>query len=353
MEEMYGYFGRFLRRNEKTGESKFTVIIREQAKAIVCVGIIQSYPHHTPLYLKGEYESDKEFSVFNISLARACGYDRDIMLMFLSSDEFPDIGPSAAGKILNATSVDIFNYLRLNPSISSIVQKVDIPEAPLRRALNKLLSCVEFETLYRDIVTYGGNYYNAAAIYAKYGSDSNKVILKNPYVLLYTDIPLEACEKMAELIGMEHCDKKRVHALVEHCMIQNSHNGNTRIAFKELCRMIRRAEDKAGGRYRTHPLFIGEEILSGDYFVDETDAVYIYRKEDREAEISIASNITRLQKTAVKLTNAPALIDKVEGMCGVKYSEDQRSAFSLLNRSGVKIITGGPGTEKQRSLTGY
>jgi exodeoxyribonuclease V alpha subunit len=87
--------------------------------------------------------------------------------------------------------------------------------------------------------------------------------------------------------------------------------------------------------------------------LEETDGmVYVYTKSDYENEVNIVNDIKRLASSAKKLKSLTP-IDEAEDYCGVRYSQEQINTFDALETTGLKIITGGPGTGKTTLLNGF
>lgn len=79
----------------------------------------------------------------------------------------------------------------------------------------------------------------------------------------------------------------------------------------------------------------------------------IYCTDMYNNEIALAKHIKRVISNPIKLvTNVASYIDKIEKEHNIKYSDEQRSAFKLLQSSGIKILTGGAGVGKTSTVNG-
>ncbi len=351
MEDLFATFGRFIKRNEKSAESVFTVhkdgVPHE---SIICRGIIQEYPRHIPLHIKGEYDEAGDFSVQEIC---AEGFSMDTICAFLCNPEFSDIGPVIAKRIIDVTGTDLFCCLRDKENLYEVADKVKgIAPNILMNYLFALKGITIKEQLYKFMTELEEPCSVAQAAYRAYKNAAFDVIDSNPYSLMYCGATFATCERLAFKKGFEHCDSKRMAALVGKAIDDDIDNGNTRITFESLCAAIRRIESETG-IFTSHPLMIGEEACKERYVLEETDdEVYIYRKDVYDAENEIASNIKRLTASAVESAAIPVPVSEIEKECGVEYSKEQKEAFGLLSRTGIKLITGGPGTGKTTLLNG-
>lgn len=68
----------------------------------------------------------------------------------------------------------------------------------------------------------------------------------------------------------------------------------------------------------------------------------------RNATAMVTNNIIKMKDVG----NVHSCIEKIENEIGIKYASSQKEAFNVLKKSGIKIITGGPGTGKTTLLNG-
>lgn len=349
--QTYGTFGKFIKRNEKTGVSVFSLI--NDDKTVLVSGIVQGYAKYTPLSVEGteSFEDGKE--ILRAEDVRACGYRKDVSIRFLSENDAVSTGTVMAERICDTTGADIFSYVRQHHGNPDGIRAVSgVSEESIRKLFDYLYDIVTFETLLKDVQSSGGSYYNAWKLFAVYRSSAGDVYKANPYTLLYAGADLSLCEQLAGKAGMKGYDRKRTKAVVAAAVDLNAKSGNTRIEFGRLCSMIHRMEEKAGGYFRTRDVFIAEEILSDRYMLEHKGSnIFVYRKDDAEAEERISGNIARLMQSASAYDKSYDTAD-VEKQCGIRYSDDQVNAFHMLDRSGIFILTGGPGTGKTTALNG-
>ena len=84
---------------------------------------------------------------------------------------------------------------------------------------------------------------------------------------------------------------------------------------------------------------------------DDTYNVY-YKKYLLADERQTAMYIKTLQDSAITIPWHPEYIEFIEKENGVAFGAQQRMAFSLLKSTGIKILTGGPGTGKTTTVNG-
>lgn len=331
MEEIYGVFHKIKDRDIKTG--KTTAVIKNGTKYTICKGICRQYFIGTPVKLIGDYEKKgTDYDIFNFNDIIACGYNKEVMVEYLSGKSFRNIGKEKAEKILLKTGTDIFSYVReKNDTGYDMVTEV-------------IRDCVNFEDFFEYIKTIGGDFHSADLMYKDHGYLAINVVKHNPYKLLSSGISYELCEKIAKDIHVETSFPERVNGLVYTAFEQIRSQGHTKVSFKELCKKASLLEEKSGCGYVTNPLFIAEEVVKRYITEEENDILYVYRKSDYENEQIIADNIARLKHSAEKYNYVP------NEEILKRHSEEQKLSFNLLKSSGVKIIRGGPGTGKSTTI---
>ncbi len=342
--ELYGILTKIKKKNLKTGYTE--AVIRNQSTVYYVCGIIPNYPLKSPLKITCEEKKDGEKIIYTVHKVSLFAYEKESLIPFLCSfSSAYGIGKKEAQKLSDLSVDEFFHYIKTCEDLNALCSQREY------RFLLQILQYLAFEDFYQYILSIDGNYHQAEQIFRKHGRDSERVIQNNPYVLLAANYPIEKCDQVALSSGMKSFDKKRLCAVVRHALALSQSNGNTRTSFHELCQIIRR-EDKKAGIYRTHPLFIAETLLSESFYVEKSDDIYIYIKEDYIYECTIASNLKRLKETARPYENNVLTAEDIEDVCEIKYSSEQKETFSIMNESGVKIITGGPGTGKTTLLNG-
>ena len=344
-----GAFIRYTWRNEKTGLTRFSV--RTSSGKVTCEGVIQNYPFNVPLELTGEYDGD----LFRLETSRLCFYNKEDLKRFLLTGLFSDVGQVLAEKISSLYHETLYEKCKDETGWDVCAKEIGTNIQTISKTFKIIRNMIAFDELLSFLQGKGGAYYNVKKLTDKFQEGAAEVIFKNPYTLLYSGAEFSTCEKLAKEQGMYACDKKRVHAVVEHILIQNQKNGNTKMSFHDICQSFREMEKKARCGYETSVLFIGEELISPSYVLEEDhveDTLYVYLEQDAIAEKMIARNIKRLSESATKRGSGRYAVEQIEKICNAAYSMEQKDTFNILHTSGVKFIIGGPGTGKTTVLNG-
>ena len=70
-----------------------------------------------------------------------------------------------------------------------------------------------------------------------------------------------------------------------------------------------------------------------------------------EEEQKVVRNIKRLEENRKEIIPASSIED-IEEKLGIKYNEEQREVFKAITTTGVKILTGPPGSGKTAVIKG-
>lgn len=320
--------------NEKSGEICFYA-----SNDVLYHGISQYLPVKCPIKLtiSNETASPVEFKAIECYCETAA-----LAIDFLSSPYFFGMGKASAEKFVSTYGAKIFS-----------VDKSSCDESD-KQVANKLEFLKGFEPVFEYISKRGGSYFLSHITYLKYGANTLKEIENNPYVLLSfdNDSDYAFCERLAYEYGIPMHDKRRLRALVRLALMHNHDSGNTRILFKDLVDIAHRAEGKSK-LYLTPPLFIMETLIKLKAVLEQKNGdCYVYLKGDYISESRIVGAIRRLKNSSVQLKTDSLPIEEIEKRYHIRYSSEQKEAFEAIKSSGIKIITGGPGTGKTTVLNG-
>lgn len=342
--QIKGYISEFKKRNEKTGESWFTFICGNTM--FQCHGDVLRYPSKTPLVLSCE---DTDGIKKEVLYAKINRNDEESTIRFLCSEEFSNIGQRNAEKLIAKVTPDIFTYSK---DYSKDTNNKDFTDNEIN-VLCKIKYYTCLQEFYDFLYTKGFDLFNISKMYATYKTEAFNIINNNPYALLSCGADIILCEKLAFDKGFSYCDPKRIRALVGHIMKQNNSNGNTRISFTKLAKRVDRL---CAGldvyKQKLNHIFIAEEVLSDRYVITTQDqTVNVYLKSDYDTEASIAVNLNRLSEKKIKFKNVNN-ISHTESLLNINYGEKQKEVFKLINSSGIKLITGDPGSGKTTVMKG-
>lgn len=359
--------------NYKTGERYF--IPADKSDGIVYHGFSINYPPICPIVFDIEAtrpvsSKDREFmgedgsrftKVCDVENIRCEGFGNDSSVKFLTTPYFTNVtgktvGITTAQKMVSALGINVFSEDYFTEGASDRVAKSStaVNKESVDAVIRKLSEIKTRENVYTFIASLGGDLSISTELFAKHGSSSIECAKKNPYVLLDCGAKIEMCDELAYSMNMSYSSPERIAKILGYITWNNEiSSGNTMMSFEDLCNSFWRIEDHTK-RYHTSPLYIANALIGGGYKMEETadHQLNIWRKKTYDWEQIIENNALRLLRTATPLVHDMLSVEDIEGILGIQYSADQKDAFGCGNTSGVKIVTGGPGTGKTAFLNG-
>ena len=333
--ELSGIIIKYDFHNEKTGDTSF-ILETTEGKMIRCSGVCIQYPILTPLFMTGDFFD----GIFIASTVKAKETKfRDDTKKFLIKN-IRDVGLEASDEFLENIDNDIFSFLRNNNILSE--------HETILKIERFVKHITDSEDMLSFVIKYGGSYHSAMSLVSKPGFNDVNDIKRDPYAPVYIGIPFEVCDKIGRENGFSLYNKNRVDALVWVCVEEARKQGNTYTFFADICKTASKYE----GIKKTDPFIIANVLLNENrYHLEIRDnKTIVWALKDYKNEITVSNNLKRLTTSAVEFPSLNMDIDQLGKENNITFSEDQKSIFRCLQRSGVKIITGGPGTGKTTIL---
>ena len=329
-----GIYDKTLYRDEKYGDTIFTIIpgtnkdIVGDFGNIVCKGVVPRYPTNIPLKLNLSKIDSESYGVWGCN---ATSFDREHTYNFLTSDYFNGIGPAKADKYLDKYGIDIFH--------NDYVEDFGI-------IYDKVSPIKIFERLYSLISGFGGTYHHAYRLFKRHGIRSIDVIKENPYILSDV-IPFDVVDTFAFSENIDVFDERRINGIITEGLKKISAQGNTCVSFEEFNKIVSRIDN------RINPVYIAGTVLSDKRYYCDKDDFNIYDSQLYMSEENAAFNVARLQNGKTFFGDIKEdVISEIEKEENTNYETEQKRAFNILESSGVKVITGGPGTGKTTVING-
>ncbi len=271
------------------------------------------------------------------------------ILRYLSAGAIKGIGPATAAKIVEKFGEDTLDIIQNNPEELTRIKGISMSKAQAVSA--------EYRKQFgiRDIMLMLSKYKvtpdRCLTIYKRFGESSTEIIKANPYTLCEEglDFRFETAEDIAADLNFAKDSEQRVAAGIEYVLRKNLSNGHTclpRDKFVSVCCKL--LECKESTVEICCDRLIECMRLSMDV-VGNTEFISIPRY--RFAEQHIAARLSSVKDFINSSVTVDELeIENVENRLGIKFEELQKRAIFEAFRSGILILTGGPGTGKTTTL---
>lgn len=337
--------------NEDTG---YIVLDMDVGGALVtAVGNMGDVREGESLSMYGEYVTNQKYGrQFRVDIfERSLPEDVNAVRKYLGSGVIKGVGPSMAGKIINAFGAKTIEILENDP-----LQLVSIKGITADRA--KLIG-QEFKNItgLRKVMTFFSKYsiphYVIAAAWRAYGTDLIRAVTDNPYCLCSggIDMRFADAERIAEDLDFPRDSEERAFAGIIAVLRSAADDGHCCLKESELYDSVTRSLVIGDKTYYSALEFAksGGDIISSDIY----DSNYVYLSEYYIAEKYIAEKLSEMiKRDSEDRVDFSAEISAVASEKGIEYEALQCEAINACMNDHVFILTGGPGTGKTTTLNG-
>lgn len=348
-------------RNELNGYSVFTVHSKEHSEYlskygnIVCAGKIAVYVKGMPLKLSGEFIKTKDTYTFSVSDASEYSDDINVAVSFIIDSEIPGIGPKTAEKIVQITGPDIFDFIKQSNAQETLLEKVQgLSSNSAHELVVRIRESMTEKEIYDFIFPFGGNFNNAANISEKYGCNSLKKLKNNPYGIgIDAGMRFATCDAIAQSIGKHFYDEDRIESLFVCALRALASNGHIYSEIQDVYDCIMTVVKHSAFHEEIPAELLIRAAYKSKKINIECKAKPLYSLTSlRKTEIDIVNNLKRITNSSVKLLYSSDIVADTERLLNISYSDKQKESFNFLSSTGVKILTGGPGTGKTTVING-
>ena len=270
---------------------------------------------------------------------------------YLSSGLIKGIGPVTASLIVNEFKKDTLTVIEYSPEklakIRGISKKKAIAISEAFNDIKRMQNSVMF------LQSYNISTNMAIKIYNNYGDKTIEYVKNNPYRLVedVDGIGFLTADNIAKSMGIASNSQFRIRAGVIHTISDNCEkNGNTFVYKKQLLDAV---STLLGLNLESNSDKIVEVLDDMGY--DKT--ITMFRAKNGQeivmltrmyfTESSVAQKLSLLNLTASSNnSDYSTAISFFEKLNNIIFDEQQRSAIDTSLKSGVSVITGGPGTGK-------
>ncbi len=278
--------------------------------------------------------------------------DTEDIFRYLASGAVHGIGPKTAQKIVEKFGEDSFEVIENHPDWLA-----EIPGISRKKALDISESFSDMSGA-RNVMMFCSEFFGSATsmkIYRKWGGDAVDRIRRNPYSLCenFSGIGFSRADSIAASCGIAHDSPDRICAGLIYVLNSAAHSGGHTCLTADM--LISEAAQTLEVDTDAAASCLSVMLSSGKLnAVHESGCDMIYLPRYRKAELYCANKLVGISRTcpAVSTDDIGAFIMKTEQRSGIVYAALQREAIYSALRSGVMILTGGPGTGKTTIVKG-
>ena len=266
---------------------------------------------------------------------------------YLASGLIKGIGPTFAGRLVEAFSDQVFEVIENEPERLQTLEGI----GPKRQA--RITNAWAEQRAIREIMVFlhqhGLSSSRAFRIYKTYGDGAIEQVNADPYRLArdIRGIGFTTADQLAAKLGISQQAPERVRAGVEHVLQElgdDGHCGYGRDGLVQKAAQLLEVETK-------HTEAAVDQLVEEERLVEHASAAQstlVYLAGLDGAERQLAQNLHGLQREAhpCPVIDIEKAIEWVQGRIGFTLGDQQREALRMAATSKVSVLTGGPGVGK-------
>ena len=271
---------------------------------------------------------------------------------YLASGMIRGVGPATARLIVESFGPRTLDVLESEPQ-----RLTEVPGIGKKRAAMIAESFSEHAQMRGAMMflqKYGLTPAMAARVYRAYGERTESIARENPYRLAdeVEGVGFKTADRMALAMGFSLSSEFRLQSGLRYALSEAANASGH--MYLPLTLLVERARQMLGADEDIIDNALRGLILSGGLEAEDIDGeTAVYLPWYHEAETDAAFRLTRLLRSfegggAGGL--AAQAIAEVEERENMRLCDEQREAVEAVEREGVLIITGGPGTGKTTTL---
>lgn len=349
METITGFVEYIVFRNEENGYTVLNLAVEEDE--VTCVGVFRFISEGESVELKGEYTVHPSYGPQFQVESYAIKAPQDIVSIerYLGSGAIKGVGAALAARIVRRFKEDTFRIIEEEPE--RLAEIKGISERKAQEIAEQTEEKRELRQAMIFLQNYGISLTLAVKIYQTYQLDMYRIIQENPYKLAedVTGVGFKIADEIAHKVGIHMDSDFRIRSGILYVLQQASLEGHTylpkELLTRRACELLEVDADAIEKHYMD--MTIDRKLV----MKQTEDQVQIYASTFYYMELNVAVMLRELNvKYDFSETAVEQRIRKIEELSDLKLDEMQHIAVVEAVRSGLLVITGGPGTGKTTTI---
>ncbi|HBA46278.1 MAG TPA: ATP-dependent RecD-like DNA helicase [Lachnospiraceae bacterium] len=346
METVNGYVEHIIFQNNDNGYTVMNLV--SDGDEIICVGTCKGLGQGENITAQGEYVEHPSYGVqFKLSSYRiVMPEDGAGMERYLGSGAVKGVGPALASRIVRRFGDDTFRIIEEEPERLTEIRGIS------ERKAREIAVQMEEKRDLRDAVVYlqkfGISNTLAVKIYEAYGTELYGIMKENPYRLAEDihGVGFKMADELAARTGVRADSEYRIRSGILYTLMQAVGEGNCYLPMENLMGKAAELLGVPGENIRLQ----AENLMMDKKVVIKEEQVFLsayYYAELNCARMLHDLNVPLVSQEAMPDTGTLKRLVEIGDM---ELDELQFQAVSESIRSGVTILSGGPGTGKTTTI---
>ena len=354
METVKGYVDHIIYQNRENGYTVLSFVT--DGEELICVGNFQFVEAGETLELSGNYVDHPVYgNQLKVEAYHASVPDDTVsMKRYLGSGAIKGIGEAMASRIVKKFGNQTFRIIEEEPE--RLAEVKGISERKAQEIAVQIIDKKEMREAFLYLQKYGISNTLAVKIYKRYGMNLYGVMQENPYRLAedIDGVGFRIADEIASRIGIHTDSDYRIRSGILYTLLQASAEGHTYLpaeVLKERASVLLGVE-----KDMIEPQFSNLAVDKKLVIKAKGEEKRVYALPYYYAELSCARMLHDLnvkeseESLEAKEERVRSLLQSMEQEQGIELDELQRQAVLESVKSGLMILSGGPGTGKTTTI---